>query len=151
MKPPRHKLRNLCALAALGLIPPACQGPAQSFSPMPVWVLRSLERAGQTDLPGTRTSAELFAAQGEYESFQVVIQGPLAGLANVNVSASDLTDADANAIDRSNITLYREYYVNVNRSSPDRGGPNRPRAPVSYADPLIPFVDPHTGKPPAFA
>jgi hypothetical protein len=146
-----HTLRNLCALASLGLISPACQGPAQNLSSMPVWVLRSSERAGQTDRPGDRTSAELFAAQGEYESFQIVIQAPAGGLTNVNVSMSDLTDANGNVIGQSRFTLYREHYVRIDQSSPDRGGPNRPRSAGWFTDPLIPFIDPHSGKPPKSA
>src|SRR5437660_986448 len=143
-----HPLRNVCALASLALISPGCQGPAQSQSSMPVWVLTSSERAGQVDLPGQRTSAELFAAQGEYESFQIVVQGPATGLTNINVYMSDLTDANGNIIDHSKFTLYREYYVRVDQSSPDRGGPNRPRSAGWFTDALIPFVDPRTGNPP---
>src|SRR5207245_4269788 len=41
--------------------------------------------------------------------------------------------------------------VNVNPSSPDLGGSNRPLGPGWYADGLIPFVDAATGAPPSGA
>jgi hypothetical protein len=59
----------------------------------------------------------------------------------VDVIASDLTQSRRSRIDRSNVTLYREHYVYINRSSPDRGGPNNPMGAGWYPDALIPFQD----------
>lgn len=113
-----------------------------------VWVIPSLQRVGPNDPAGSTILARLFAARGEYESFQIVVQAP-AGirLTNVNVNVSDLTTPNGRNIPKSNITLFREQYVQVTKSSPDWGGPNRPLGNGWYPDGLIPFVDPKTGEP----
>ena len=111
-----------------------------------VWVAPSLQRVGRTAAPGTSTQAQISAAKGEYESFQIVVRAPSGNsLTNINVAVSDLTSSGGQVISKSNLTLYREQYVNVTSSSPDWGGSNRPLAPGWYADGLIPFVNPATG------
>ena len=139
---------GIYVLAALGVISRPGRGPAQDVPSFPVWVIASVERAGPTDLPVAQTSAELYAARGEYEAFQVVIQAPNGGLTGVNLTASDLTSDASDVIDHSNLTLYREQYVYVDKASADWGGPNSSRGPGWYPDPLIPFTDPQTGNPP---
>ena len=111
-----------------------------------VWAAPSLQRVGRTDAPGASTQAQISAAKGEYESFQIVVRAPSGnGLTNINVAVSDLTGPSGQIIAKSNLTLYREQYVNVTSSSPDWGGSNRPLSPGWYADGLIPFVNPATG------
>ena len=117
---------------------------AQS-SPM-VWVVPSLQRVGPSDAAGSGTLAQLSAAKGEYESFQIIVRAPASGLTNVNVSVTDLT-GPAGTIAKSNLALFREQYVYVNASSPNWGGSNQPMGPGWYPDGLIPFIDPNTGLP----
>ncbi len=110
-----------------------------------IWVASSLERIGKTDPPGSTTRIELYAARGEYEPFQVVIQAPHSGLANVNVSVSDLYGSNNQVIPKTNLKLYREHYVYVSRSSPNlQGSINKSLGSGWYPDGLIPFVDPVT-------
>ncbi len=116
-----------------------------------VWVVPSLQRVGQSDPAGSGTLAQLAAAKGEYESFQVVVKGPASGLSNVNVSVTDLTSSSGQTISKSNLSLFREQYVYVNASSPNWGGSNQPLGAGWYPDGLIPFVDPATGLPPVGA
>jgi len=92
-------------------------------------------------------SINLYAAQNAYQSFQVVVQSPPGGLSNVALTASDLAGANGNSIEHQNISLYREYYVQVDQPSPDRGGPNYSLGVGWYPDPLIPFNDPLTAEP----
>ena len=106
-----------------------------------VWVAPSLHRVGMTDPAGGATKVELWAARGEYESFQIV-----AGLSSVDVAVSDLTGPDGQVIPKSSFTLFREKYMQVKGSSPNWHGSNQPMAPGWYADALIPFTDPATGK-----
>ncbi len=89
---------------------------------------------------------ELTSARGEYEAFQIVIQAPKSNLSNVNLVVSDLKNKDGAAIDRQNITLYREHYIYVDRPSPQRWSANPTLGKGWYADALIPFVNPDTGK-----
>jgi Domain of unknown function (DUF4091) len=112
-----------------------------------VWVVKSLERVERFSQPGTETVADLRAARGESESFQIAVQGPPSGLTNVSVSVSDLTGPGGATIPSGSFTLYREHYVYVSKSSPDWNGTNRPLGPGWYADGLIPFVDPESGQP----
>ncbi len=58
-----------------------------------VWVTSStLVRVSPTEKPPskTTTTALIYAARGEVQSFQVVIQAPVGGLTNVRFSVSDL-------------------------------------------------------------
>lgn len=112
----------------------------------PVWVAPSLDRIAQNQNAGLESKIELLAARGEYESFQIGIKAPEAGLSNVNFSVSDLSGPNNSVIPKTNITLYRQHYVPVNNSSTreEGGGSNQPLGTQLYADALIPFVDPET-------
>jgi hypothetical protein len=112
-----------------------------------VWTSESLHRVGMTEAPGASSAVSLAAARGEYESFQIVVNGGAKGLSNVNVSISDLQKAGGDTIPSASLTLYREKYMQVTSSSPNWKGSNQPLPPGWYADGLIPFNDPDTGKP----
>ncbi len=112
-------------------------GGAASSAPL-VWAVPSMERVGPSDTPGTAGEIDLYAAQGETESFQIVVRGPAGGLTNVNVTAADLGGPE--------VTLYREHYVYLSTGSSDwASNLNHPEGPGWYPDPLIPFSDPVTG------
>ncbi|MDZ8184584.1 MAG: DUF4091 domain-containing protein [Nostoc sp. ChiSLP02] len=114
-----------------------------------LYMVSNLKRIGQTDTIKSTSSAKIFAAKGEYESFQLVVKAPANGLTNVNVSVSDLLGPNGQIIPKNNITLYREHYVYVSHSSPSmRGNLNPPLGVGWYPDGLIPFLDPATKKPP---
>ena len=119
--------------------------PAVASAQPVVWVTSSLQRTGQTDPAGSGTQAQLAAGRGEYESFQIVVRGPSAGLTNVNVTVSDLTGPGGAIIPKTSFTLFREHYVYVSQSSPNWGGSNQPLGAGWYPDGLIPFADPSTG------
>ena len=129
----------LCS-TLVGSLARARTGPA-------VWIAPSLHRVGMSDAAGSETQAALWAARGEYESFQIVANGGSKGLSDVNVTVSDLRGPEGEVIPRTNFTLYREKYVYVKSSSPNWKGPNQPMAPGWYPDALIPFTDPESGKP----
>jgi hypothetical protein len=110
-----------------------------------VWIAKSMQRVQPDTAPlTTSTTAQLAAARGEYESFQIIVRAPAGGgLSNVNVSVSDLSGS-AGVIPKSNITLFRQHYVWVSGSTP-WGTKNSPGGPGWYPEPLIPFNDPETG------
>ncbi|RCJ24484.1 hypothetical protein A6S26_18080 [Nostoc sp. ATCC 43529] len=112
-----------------------------------VWVAPSLERIKQKDPPGTKTEIDLYAARGEYEPFQIGIHASNSGLTNVNVVVSDLSAANNRVISKKNITLYREHYVRVTHSSPNKKGSTNPSLGTGwYADGLIPFINSESKK-----
>ncbi len=114
-----------------------------------VWTASSLARIAETETaPGAPSAIELWAARGEYESFQIAARPSAGTLTGVDVTISDLAGPGGARIARSAFALYREHYVTVSRGSRDLGGRNRPLGPGRYADALIPFVDPDTGQPP---
>ncbi len=143
---PRPPFVLAVLLIVISLLPLAVH-----MEPPIVWVVPSLVRVGQYDSPGGDPRAELYAARGECESFQVVIRAPSGNLANVDVSVGDLVGPNGAVVPESSLELYREQYVYVPRGSEDRGGSNRPRGPGWYPDGLIPFVDPVTQRPAAGA
>jgi hypothetical protein len=112
-----------------------------------VWTAPSMHRVGMSEAAGNTSEVKLSAARGEYESFQIVANGASKGLGNVNVTISDLQGPGGQVIPRTDFTLYREKYMQVTSSSPNRKGSNQPLAPGWYPDALIPFTDPDTGKP----
>jgi len=118
-----------------------------SGAAFPVWVVSSLVRVGTTDAAGTTSSINLSSARGETVDTQIVIRGPAGGLANVNVSASELTGPGGAIIPASSLTLYREYYLSVTGTANYGGGSNPPLGSGTYPEPLIPFNDPETGSP----
>jgi Domain of unknown function (DUF4091) len=110
-----------------------------------VWVAPSLERIGQNDNAGRQKNIQLFAARGEYESFQIGIKAPENDLKITDVVLSDLSGPNNQIIQKNNFTLYREHYVAVNNSSPkEEGSSNQPLGKGLYPDGLIPFVNPQT-------
>ena len=110
-----------------------------------VWVQNSLEHILLDTPPQEIKDIHLYAARGEYESFQIAINAPQADITVSNVQISDLNGSSNGAIARNNITLYREHYVNVTKPSPTWGGTNvKPLGKGWYPDGLIPFIDPHT-------
>jgi hypothetical protein len=112
-----------------------------------VWVSHSLNRINIDQNASPDTKINLFAARGEYESFQIGIKVPEGKLTNTNVFVSDLSGPNNKVISKSNITLFREHYVRVSQSSPKEATSyNSPLPPGLYADALIPFVSPDTQK-----
>src|SRR5581483_9071495 len=92
---------------------------AATASTPSVWIAPSLHRVGMTDPAGSETQVKLWAARGEYESFQIVANGGSQGLGGVNVTVSDLRSPDGQVISHTAFTLYREKYVHVTASSPN--------------------------------
>jgi len=104
--------------------------------------LNSMERVGQNGIFQGEASAVVQSAKNEVESFQVIVSAPIQHLMITNVEISDLTGKNGNKINKESIKLFREEYVRVRRASP------RPELPPGlYADPLVPFINPLTGKP----
>ena len=147
----RGALRNAKGLApataALFILMIVITASLSSGAAFPVWVSSSLVRVGQSDAPGTTSSITLSSARGETVDAQVIVQAPVGGLTNVNLSASALTGPSGAAIPASSVTLYREYYITVTGTGSYGGGSNPPLGSGTYPEPLIPFNDPETGSP----
>jgi hypothetical protein len=108
-----------------------------------VWTAPSLTLIMQNTAQGAASQATIKAAKGETESFQIAIKAPAGGLTNVNVTPAALVGPGGASIGTSDITLYREHYINI--TNPISGGRNKSIGPGMYPDGLIPFVNPTTG------
>lgn len=141
------KLRaGLVALMLAGSLSPPSGGVPNG--PV-VWAFGAMERIHPTTAAGLSTDAVISAARGEFEPFQIGIRAEGAPLTGVNITVADLVGPGGATITASNLTLYREHFVEVKRHSPYWGGPVHPLAGRWFPDALIPFVDPATGEPPA--
>ena len=104
--------------------------------------LSSMERIGQDQESHGAAAVEIKAARNEVESFQVVVAAPEESISIVKVEISDLVGQAGSKIAKENIRLFREEYIRVRMSTPRAELP-----PGLYPDPLVPFIDPETGKP----
>ena len=108
---------------------------------MTLTALNGMERINQhQETFGTRF-VEIGAAKNEVESFQAVVAAPTENITVVKVEVSDLTGPNNSRIAKDNIRLFREEYVRVRMSTRRAELP-----PGLYPDPLVPFINPITGK-----
>jgi glycosyl hydrolase family 123 len=119
--------------------------PSPIAGPYSIWTASAMERVGKNAAPAQRSSAALSAARRQYTAFQVIVSAGAHAITRVDLVASDLYSPQGSVISSSNLSFYREHYVNVRYSSPDFGQGNRPLGPGWYADALVPFIDPDTG------
>ncbi len=111
-----------------------------------VWVVESpLHRVMPAEAPGELTRADIYAARGEYQAFQIAVHARDKALTVTNVSVTDL--AGPEVIPCRDALVYREWYVTVKEHSPTYNGP--PNLPITnentFPDALIPFIDAATG------
>jgi hypothetical protein len=111
-----------------------------------VWVKNSMERVRLQEPAENVRDIHLYAARGEYESFQIAINAKQYDGMVTKIEVSDLNGGENRSISRNNIALYREHYVNVTELSPfSIMNKVKSLGEGWYADGLIPFVDPQTG------
>jgi hypothetical protein len=108
------------------------------------WILSGLERVKVSDGGGLRRAAELHAARGEFEAFQIVVRPKSRPLRNLRLTSTDLVQAGQKTIQKHNITLYQERFVDVGEASPDWGGSNRSIGAGRYPD-VLTYLNPLPG------
>ena len=152
-------MRNSQLLVGIAIAMFAASPVAIAQGPV-AWVPSStLIRVGPKDKPGNSAIAQVYAARGEYQAFQVAAHAHAGALTNLKFSVSNLyrlgadsekADAAEDVIPQENLILYREHYLTVLEHSPTwNGPPNLPIANIdTFPDALIPFIDPATGNPP---
>jgi len=135
----KREARLLLYLLSLVFV---CPLQAQEKTALQLTVLNSMERIGQDQEPYGRPRADIRAARNEWESFQVVVAAQGDNIRVVRAELSDLTAPGGAKIGSDSIRLYRQEYVRVRLSSPRAELP-----PGLYPDPLVPLINPLTGKP----
>lgn len=126
------------ALAALAMLLTALPAGARPAA----WTVPSLVRVERAGPPGSSTTAALEGARGEVESFQIVVRADDEDLDEVSIGVGDLQGPGGALIPARSHALFREHYVEVRETATPGGRPGW------YADALIPFRDPTTGRPP---
>jgi len=104
--------------------------------------LNSMQRIGQDQKPYGTDKVEIKSAKNEVESFQVVVAALTENIKVIKAEISDLIGTNGSKIGKDNIKLFRAEYVRVRRPTPRAELP-----PGLYTDPLVPFINPVTGKP----
>ncbi|MBN1854095.1 MAG: hypothetical protein JW829_15315 [Pirellulales bacterium] len=122
-----HRIALSLIVGLAGLSPLWSQEPV-------IWVASPWQHVLRSSEPGEAESAEIVAGRNEYEPLRVIIRAGVEALANVRVEASALTGPEGR-IDASNITLFREHYINIDKPS------HASNAPTGwYPDALIPIL-----------
>ena len=116
---------------------------------MSVWVEHINNKVQPTTTSGSTSSINLEGARRSVEATQIIVRANGSALTGVNLTAGDLSDGHGHTITRSNITFFREYFIDF--TGVDEGEPgnrpvpaNSPTGDPNIADPLIPFYDPYT-------
>ncbi len=118
--------RAVLFLAALLAVPSVARAAS-------VWTASTMEKIRPDARPRSDATAQIEAAQNEFEAFQVVVTGPAS---HVRAEASDLSGPKT----IGGVALYREDLIDVRTPSSLDGGTGR------YPDALVPDVDDVVGE-----
>lgn len=105
-----------------------------------VWTMSASDRAQPETPPTGQKGVSIQCARNEYEPFQVIVTAQGGDLKITGVAVSDLATADGKRLAASNVTLYREHFIEIKTPSPRCSTP-----PGWWPDALIPFVSPIDG------
>ena len=115
-----------------------------------VWTADPSVRVQPTTAVGSGRRVIVEGPRAAYESYQVVVHARSERHEDVNFMASDLSDGRGHTLRASNITFFREWFVDFDGVNAENGNKPVPRdsptRDTRVADPLIPFIDPYTGK-----
>lgn len=129
-------VRLRSSLAVLALLAAATRAPAEAAPPIAARVVGPLWQVFPSSVPAGEPEAQLEAARGEWEPFQIVVHAAGGALGGVRAEASALTGAGQLPAPR----LYRVDYLDVTTPSSVEGhkGP--------WPDALVPDVDGFAGE-----
>ena len=135
-------------LTASTALPPA--GTAHARAPS-VWTVDTATKIQPTTAPGSGQAITLEGARKSYEAYQIVVTAGTGALTGVNVSGSSLSDGAGHGLPASDLTFFREAFIDFTGVTADGGTQpvplNSPTGDGRIPDPLIPLVDPYTGQP----
>lgn len=111
-----------------------------------IWTTHSLDRVRKNRQPESTKDFELFAAKGEYQSFQVVANSKGGEIELTDLTVTDFKGENGVIESEKYVTVYREHYIAVEQNSPARGETVVAEGTGMIPDALIPVKDPATGK-----
>ena len=116
---------------------------------MTVWTEHIAHKVQPTTAAGPASSIDLQGARRSYEAAQIVVRAAGGALDGVSMTAGDLSDGAGHTIAASNVTFFRQAFIDftgVDESEPGSQPvpAHSPTADPNLPDPLIPFTDPYT-------
>lgn len=138
--------------APLGDAAPIDAGPVDAGPPgaMSVWTAGIGPKIQPTTAAGTATTIAVSTTRAAWASAQLVVRGQGGSLSGVTaIVAADLSDGAGHTIAKSEVTLFREAFIDFTSVTANTGNVPAPKSsPTSdgkVPDPLIPLVDPYSG------
>lgn len=119
---------------------------AERNTDLAIWTTNSLDRVRKNRQPEDSKDFELYAAKGEYQSFQVVTNSKNGSIELTDLTVTDFTGTEGVIEAEKYVTVYREHYIAVEQNSPEIGNTVKAEGTGMIPDALIPVVDPTTGK-----
>ena len=114
-----------------------------------VWTQGTANKVQPTTAIGAGNTIVMEGARDSYESYQIIIHAGASDLAGVNVTASALSDSAGHTLPASNLTFFRETFIDFTGITAAGGTLNVPQhSPTNdgrIPDPLIPFTDSYSG------
>jgi hypothetical protein len=119
------------------------------------WLVDPSSKVQPSTAPGALSGTiALEGPRASTEAYQIVLRPTGGGLRNVNATATDLRSDAGATIAAANLTLFREFFIDFGSIDRKRnvGGvlpvpENSPTGDSKLPDPLIPLVDPYSGRP----
>jgi hypothetical protein len=122
-------------------------GPVGPPGTLAVWTAGVGTKVQPTTAMGTGTSITVAAPRVAYAAGQLVVNGKGGQVDNVTVTASDLSDGAGHTLAGSNVTFFKEFYIDFTTVKANTGNvpvpKNSPTSDGNIPDPLIPLVDPY--------
>ncbi len=100
--------------------------------------------------PGSATSISVASARAAWASAQLVVYGKGGAVSGVTIDVpSDLSDGAGHTLAKSNVTFFREYFIDFTGVKADTGNVPVPAMSATndplLPDPLVPLINPYTG------
>ncbi len=119
------------------------------------WLVDPSSKVQPSTAPGALSGTiALEGPRASTEAYQIVLRPTGGGMRNVNATATDLRSDAGATIAAANLTLFREFFIDFGSIDRKRnvGGvlpvpENSPTGDSKLPDPLIPLVDPYSGRP----
>jgi hypothetical protein len=121
-------------------------------STLEVWTQSTRTKVQLTTVPTLETSVEIEGPTSSYQAYQIIVSasGP-GGLRGVRAEAGDLVSDAGDEIQASNLTLFRQWFIDFTGVDAVGGSEPVPEHSASFdalvPDPLIPLDNPIDGEP----
>lgn len=138
-----------CGIGCGGAKNPVGEEPVTGGGSLGVWTESTRNKVQPTTAPTSTTSIRLAGPRQSYQAYQIIVTADAeGGLLGVEAKPSDLVDDQGHRIPASNLTLFREHYIDFAKATEATGGSepvpeHSPTSDTRVPDPLIPLESPY--------